>query len=323
MGSFGEYLAGLGGQQQSAGTAASVPKLTWVPSGSEGLGYYYDTAGNPVFDKNILNAYFSGTAIESGGVAKQPASLPSQIQSGFDKAAGIVTRGSAGAGSLLTQAYREALGARLSGSAGKLAARERVLGSQMASQGLSSDVASRAVYQPRPEQLDEAAGIRGDIASQQGADEAQLLKGTAGELAGLQTEQLGDLVNLQIGQTAASATKKAGALGAFGSALGGLAGGLVALSDRRAKENVKKVGEVKDPDGDEIPVVRFNYKGDPDENRFTGVMAQDVEHLPGVVDDDPLSGMKLVNYSRLNEFTPALARYIARSEAVNKRGRRG
>jgi len=82
---------------------------------------------------------------------------------------------------------------------------------------------------------------------------------------------------------------------AFGSILGSLISGgaqvgsaAILASDKRLKENIEYTGE-KTKDG--IPVVDYNYKGNP--KKFRGVIAQDVEKVkPGAV-------YKAVDYAQL------------------------
>lgn len=63
------------------------------------------------------------------------------------------------------------------------------------------------------------------------------------------------------------------------------------LSDRRAKENVKKIGEVGG-----IPFYQFTYKGKT-ETHF-GVMADEVKHIEGAVKPGP-DGYDMVDYSKV------------------------
>lgn len=80
--------------------------------------------------------------------------------------------------------------------------------------------------------------------------------------------------------------------GLFGSVLGGI-GGLFGLSDERAKENIRMVGETFDG----LPVYVFNYIGD-EETRM-GVMAQEVEDAkPEAVVE--VNGVKYVDYSQVS-----------------------
>jgi hypothetical protein len=98
----------------------------------------------------------------------------------------------------------------------------------------------------------------------------------------------------------------------FNSLMGGLfglAGGVAkgALSDRRAKENIHRIGtvfaasSVAEADGDEkkkLPIYQYSYKGDPDSTRHIGPMAQDVEKVdPSAV--HTRKGMKYIDPSRV------------------------
>lgn len=78
-----------------------------------------------------------------------------------------------------------------------------------------------------------------------------------------------------------------------GSYLGSAAGSawLAGLSDRRAKENIKHIGE-----RDGFSIYDFNYKGD--KTRYRGVMAQDVQEImPEAVKD--IGGLLHVNYDMI------------------------
>lgn len=79
-----------------------------------------------------------------------------------------------------------------------------------------------------------------------------------------------------------------GTLGSLGQ-LGYL--GYLAFSDRRLKDNIKRIGDYKD-----YPLYEFRYKGDNVKN--VGVMAQDVEKTnPDAVRE--AGGYKMVDYSKL------------------------
>lgn len=71
--------------------------------------------------------------------------------------------------------------------------------------------------------------------------------------------------------------------------------GLSLFSDRRLKEDIEEVGELRDG----TPVYSYRYKGDP---RFQiGLMAQDVEEdTPEAVVTHP-SGFKMVDYAKATE----------------------
>jgi Chaperone of endosialidase len=73
----------------------------------------------------------------------------------------------------------------------------------------------------------------------------------------------------------------------------GLGGKLIGLSDRRAKKDITRVGEV-----DGLPLYRFRYRNEPGSSpKHLGLMAQDVEKVkPDAVIDT--GGLKLVDYGK-------------------------
>lgn len=76
---------------------------------------------------------------------------------------------------------------------------------------------------------------------------------------------------------------------------GNLAGAYFGASDRRVKSKVKRIGLL--PQG--VGVYEFEYTGDPQHEKQTGVMAQEVERIdPEAVITDH-EGVKKVNYSRV------------------------
>lgn len=81
------------------------------------------------------------------------------------------------------------------------------------------------------------------------------------------------------------------------SMLGGLlgfGGSLLSLSDKRAKENIERVGSIA---GQKI--YKYTYKNDPSKKKYFGVMAQEVEKKrPDAVVDGP-DGLKRVDYRGL------------------------
>lgn len=130
-----------------------------------------------------------------------------------------------------------------------------------------------------------------------GAGTPQLFDiGTALNLGAAQRQ---NIVNAQAAGAQASAARSAGLMGGLGSAFGGLmqgagaAGGLgalFALSDKRVKTNIKRVGKT---DGG-LPVYTYKYKGS--NTTQMGVMAQDVEKKkPNAVKE--FGGLKAVNYA--------------------------
>jgi hypothetical protein len=206
MGSFGDYLAGLGDFN------AQAPPPATAGANPYGTGEFIPHAFNPG-DPGYGVGYGGG-----GGFLPNPNSIESQLTAGFNKAAGIVTKASQGTGDLLTNSYRSALRERLAGNAGALGQQEEAFGAQR----YAPDVGARLAYAPRAANLQATGQAIGENQSALGVDQAQLLKGTGTELAGLTTEQLSDLINLKIAKDSASATKKAGLLGALGQVGGSL-----------------------------------------------------------------------------------------------------
>lgn len=81
--------------------------------------------------------------------------------------------------------------------------------------------------------------------------------------------------------------------GGVGSSLGGIASLAGVLSDRRAKENIKRVGKT---DGG-LPIYTYNYKGHV--GKHMGVMAQELEKVnPSAVTE--INGLKHVNYAMVS-----------------------
>jgi len=81
--------------------------------------------------------------------------------------------------------------------------------------------------------------------------------------------------------------------GLFGLA-GGLGGAAITKSDRKAKENIHRIGTVfaassvaevdHDDEAKRLPIYSYSYKDDPASTRHIGPMAQDVEKVdPGAV----------------------------------------
>ena len=93
--------------------------------------------------------------------------------------------------------------------------------------------------------------------------------------------------NTQAQQAAANTSGLFGGL----SSLGGAGIMAYALSDERAKENVREVGELDNG----LPVYLFNYKGSPTPQ--IGLMAQDVEKKKPSAVTEGADGYKRVNYA--------------------------
>lgn len=131
----------------------------------------------------------------------------------------------------------------------------------------------------------------------QGA-EAQINAGTLGQ----QTEQAGlSALYNQFMQQQAYPFQVAQFLANIGMGTGALSGSTTTttqpapfFSDRRLKEDIKRIGKTDDG----LPIYKFKYRGDPDEQTHIGFMADEVEeHAPEAVGLDP-SGYKTVDYDR-------------------------
>jgi hypothetical protein len=94
-----------------------------------------------------------------------------------------------------------------------------------------------------------------------------------------------------------------GVLGAAGS----IGAGLAFRSDRRAKENIHRIGTVfaaepqpvQEPEKKKLPVYEYSYKDDPASTRHIGPMAQDMEKIdPGAVGKDR-KGMRYIDAGRM------------------------
>ena len=82
---------------------------------------------------------------------------------------------------------------------------------------------------------------------------------------------------------------------AFWTQMGGAA--IAAMSDKRLKKNIKKVGKVKTKDGKKVNLYSFEYKGQ--KKKQVGVMAQEIEKShPSAVNKNK-NGMRSVNYGAL------------------------
>lgn len=123
----------------------------------------------------------------------------------------------------------------------------------------------------------------------------------------LQQSALNNNYNQQVANNSAAQGGMFGlggsALGALGSFAGSPAGSaaLLAISDRRSKEDITKVGELFDGS----PVYRFRYIGNPQWQ--IGLMAQDVqEREPEAVQN--INGLLHVNYHKATENSVKMAR---------------
>lgn len=105
--------------------------------------------------------------------------------------------------------------------------------------------------------------------------------------ANIPTTDVAGLIQQNYANQVGAAERQQGIIGG----LMGLGGKLIGLSDRRAKKDIKKVGEVKG-----LGLYDFKYKGSDTPQR--GLMAQDVEKkVPGAVMTGR-DGLKRVDYGR-------------------------
>jgi hypothetical protein len=72
------------------------------------------------------------------------------------------------------------------------------------------------------------------------------------------------------------------------SGVGGMAGGFMGFSDRRLKQDVHLVGEYKG-----LNIYRWTYLWGEE---ASGVMSDEVQHIPGAVVTDPVTGYDMVDY---------------------------
>ncbi len=119
-------------------------------------------------------------------------------------------------------------------------------------------------------------------------------------IAGLGSQSHGTgTSNTQGSQTMSGAQQFATIAGGMGSLFGGAGGGAMGgvqrfISDRRAKDDIKQIGELYDG----TPVYSFRYKGDP--RVSIGLMADDVEKFaPNAIAE--FAGIKMVDYGAATE----------------------
>ena len=109
---------------------------------------------------------------------------------------------------------------------------------------------------------------------------------------GSQYGNLAALSSLLGGPTVLGGGSSGSSQGGIGSSLGGGAALFSVLSDRRAKENIKRVGKTDSG----LNVYTYNYKGHP--MTQMGVMAQEVEEvMPDAVHE--FNGLKTVDYTKV------------------------
>jgi Chaperone of endosialidase len=90
--------------------------------------------------------------------------------------------------------------------------------------------------------------------------------------------------------------------------LGGILGlgsnlGAALISDRRAKENIHRMGTVlattNNNERERLPIYQYSYKGDPASTRHVGPMAQDVEKIDPRAVGETRGGTKYINRRRV------------------------
>jgi len=186
-----------------------------------------------------------------------------------------------------------------------LAARQQMIGER--GQLFGQDIAARQALlgerigeqERQYQQLFNLAGMGQASAAQQAAN----IQGAASNIGNLLGQQANALAAGQIGAAGARAqgiqnllglgAVGAGATGLGGMTLGqGVTAGALLMSDRRVKEDIKRIGKTDDG----LPIYTFRYKGDS--TVHMGVMAQDVEKKnPDAVKE--IDGIKAVNYGAL------------------------
>ena len=149
-----------------------------------------------------------------------------------------------------------------------------------------------------------ALGLQGQQAALQGA-QAQLGAGTLEQ----QTQQAGQtaLYN-QFLQQQAYPFQVAQFLANIAMGTGSLSGSTTTttqpmpfFSDRRLKHDIKRIGETDEG----LPIYKFKYKGDPEEQTHVGFMADEVEKIhPEAVGES--HGYKTVDYDRAAKYTGGL-----------------
>lgn len=296
---FTEYMANVA----SAGTAAPSLDEAWATwSAGPGAASYakqwaLDNTGanNPYAETGFGSTQLSYSKLalkkkmmespeflayyNSLGGTKYPKGAE-EIGRGFEPAFGYVTGSSKAAGDLLRRGYEDAFRARASGFAGEQAELERGLGSQVAGQGLSADIAQRMLAEQRAKGLGALAGARSDYGAQLYSGLSELTKGTGTELAGLSSNQAAVMANYLATLKGAKAAASGAKTGAFLGAAGQLGAAAILACDRWVKRGLVPAGEALG-----VPIFEFSYiDGFGPEGRFRGPMAQDIAGaFPGAV----------------------------------------
>ena len=128
----------------------------------------------------------------------------------------------------------------------------------------------------------------GQLGQAAAAQQAANIQSAAGNIGGL----LGQQANAFAAGQMAQAQMRGQMFGNLLQLGGTLGGAYMLASDRRIKEDIKRIGKTDDG----LPIYTFRYKGDS--TVHMGVMAQDVEKKnPDAVKE--IDGIKAVNYGAL------------------------
>lgn len=109
------------------------------------------------------------------------------------------------------------------------------------------------------------------------------------------SQSLGE--NMATGQSQSTGSTKSSDKSGLTKDIGNIAMAAAAASDPRLKENIEKIGEL--PDG--LGVYTWNYIWDAPEERYKGVMADEVSVLRPWALGPEIGGYKSVDYSKLME----------------------
>lgn len=145
----------------------------------------------------------------------------------------------------------------------------------------------------------QAAGMLPGYTSAQYAGYTPLLgaQQLAGQLPYYGANAYGNMAGLYNGYGTQTSTQPGGWLNGLISA-GAQVASAAAMSDRRVKRDIVKVGEY--PDG--LGIYDFSYTFDPDRTVYRGVMADEVKRLrPWAYIDNFRDGYAGVNYAKLSE----------------------
>lgn len=119
------------------------------------------------------------------------------------------------------------------------------------------------------------------------------------------TTDIASLINQNFAQNFQNFQQQSNATNQLLGGILGFAGNVArgpTLSDRRLKENIRRMGTVfaADPEGDrhELPIYQYSFKADPAARRHVGPMAQDVEQIdPAAVGE--IGGIKHLDKRRV------------------------